>query len=87
MQNYSDEILETDKVRFVGSQNYDSVRTTHLHDLQTMLPGHLLYRDRMYDFEEHLAERVSLERSTRLQTVRCILTANEQFIEITSRSW
>ncbi|KQU29520.1 hypothetical protein ASH04_17260 [Rhodococcus sp. Leaf233] len=56
-----------------------------------MLPGHLLYREQMYDFEEQLTEHVSIERASRLQTVRRILTANEQFIEINEpfmvRAW
>lgn len=70
---------------------YESVRSTHLSDLRTMTTGHLLYRERMYDFEEQLTEHVSIERASRLQTVRRILTANEQFIEINEpfmvRAW
>ncbi|MGF0311830.1 glycosyltransferase [Rhodococcus sp. IEGM1428] len=56
-----------------------------------MTTGHLLYRERMYDFEEQLTENISLQRSSRLQTVWRILTANEQFIEINEpfmvRAW
>ncbi|WP_322544628.1 glycosyltransferase family 4 protein [Rhodococcoides fascians] len=45
----------------------------------------------MYDFEEQLTEHVSLQRSSRLNTVWRILTADEQFIEINEpfmvRAW
>ncbi|GHP17324.1 hypothetical protein RN2511_020600 [Rhodococcus sp. NKCM2511] len=70
---------------------YESIRSTHLSDLRTMTAGHLLYREKMYDFEEQLTEHVSIERASRLRTVRRILTANEQFIEINEpfmvRAW
>ncbi|MDV8055962.1 glycosyltransferase [Rhodococcus sp. IEGM 1343] len=61
---------------------YDSVRTTHLTLLETMVPGHLLYRDKMYDYEEPPNGTVSAERSGLLSTVRTLLTTNARFVEL-----
>lgn len=70
---------------------YESLRTTHLTELRSMVPGRLVYRETMYDFDESHADGLDVQQAGRWATSREILLSNADFIEINEpymvRAW